>query len=71
MRGSFPSAEMQSVYSIAPADWASSCRRAVEVQFNQQVGNTGVHTFSKGIYPKVNVIARVEIELTYNDIAVE
>ena len=25
----------------------------------------GVHTFPKGIYPKVNVIARLEYELAY------
>ena len=30
----------------------------------------GVHTFSKGICPKVNVIARLEFELAYNDFAV-
>ena len=30
----------------------------------------GVHTFSKGICPKVNVIARLEYELAYNDSAV-
>ena len=30
----------------------------------------GVHTFPKGICPKVNVIARLEYELTYNDSAV-
>ena len=30
----------------------------------------GVHTFPKGIYPKVNVIARLEFELAYYDSAV-
>ena len=30
----------------------------------------GVHTFPKGICPKVNVIARVEYELAYYDSAV-
>ena len=30
----------------------------------------GVHTFPKGIYPKVNVIARLEYELAYYDSAV-
>ena len=30
----------------------------------------GVHTFPKGICPKVNVIARLEFELAYNDSAV-
>ena len=30
----------------------------------------GVHTFTKGICPKVNVIARLEYELAYNDSAV-
>ena len=30
----------------------------------------GVHTFPKGIYPKVNVIAQLEYELTYYDSAV-
>ena len=31
----------------------------------------GVHTFPKGICPKVNVIARLEYELTYYDSAVQ
>ena len=30
----------------------------------------GVHTFPKGICPKVNVIARLEYELAYYDFAV-
>ena len=30
----------------------------------------GVHTFTKGIYPKVNVIARLEFELANYDSAV-
>ena len=30
----------------------------------------GVHTFLKGICPKVNVIARLEYEIAYNDSAV-
>ena len=30
----------------------------------------GVHTFPKGICPKVNVIARLEYELTYYDSAI-
>ena len=30
----------------------------------------GVHTFPKGICPKMNVIARLEYELTYYDSAV-
>ena len=30
----------------------------------------GVHTFPKGIWPKVNVIARLEYELAYYDSAV-
>ena len=29
--------------------------------------NKGVHTFPKGICPKVNVIAQLEFELIYND----
>ena len=30
----------------------------------------GVHSFPKGIFPKVNVIARLEFELAYYDSAV-
>ena len=30
----------------------------------------GVHTFPKGICPKVNVIARLEFELAYYDFAI-
>ena len=30
----------------------------------------GVHTFPKGICPKVNIIVRLEYELAYNDSAV-
>ena len=32
--------------------------------------DTEVHTFSKGICPKVNVLARLDFELAYNDPAV-
>ena len=31
----------------------------------------GVHTFPKGISPKVNVLAQLEFELTYYDVAVQ
>ena len=31
----------------------------------------GVHTFPKGIYPKVTIIARLELKLTYYDSAVQ
>ena len=31
----------------------------------------GIHTFFKGISPKVNVIARLEFELAYYDIIVQ
>ena len=30
-----------------------------------------VHIFPKGIYPKVNIIARLEFELAYYDVAVQ
>ena len=33
-------------------------------------GDKGVHTFSKGICPKVNVIDRLEFELAFSDSAV-
>ena len=33
--------------------------------------NKGVHTFTKGICPKMNVIARLEFELAYYDSAVQ
>ena len=33
--------------------------------------DNGVQTFPKGIYPKVNVIARLEFELAYYDSAVD
>ena len=47
---SYPSAEIQSVNSATPTDWA---------------WNKKVHTISKGINPKVNVITRLDFELTY------
>ena len=34
------------------------------------VGGKGVHTFPKGILPKMNVIAGLEFELAYYDFAV-
>ena len=34
------------------------------------VWNKDVHTFPKGISPKVNVIARLEFELAYYDVTV-
>ena len=30
----------------------------------------GIHTFSYGISPKVNVIARLEFELAHNDVSI-
>ena len=30
----------------------------------------GVHTFSKGIFPKVDALAQLEFELAYNDSAI-
>ena len=38
--------------------------------FNPSWEDKGVHTFPKGICPKVIVIARPEFELAYNDSAV-
>ena len=35
------------------------------------MGNKDVHTFSKGISAKVNVIARLEFELAYYDVIVQ
>ena len=41
------------------------------VLFNPVTGRIrGFYTFPKGIYPKVNVIARLEFELAYYDSAV-
>ena len=37
---------------------------------NSRWEDKGVHTFPKGICPKVNVIARLEYELAYYDSAV-
>ena len=37
---------------------------------NSSWEDKGVHTFPKGICPKVNVIARLEYELAYYDSAV-
>ena len=37
---------------------------------NYNLDDKGVHTFPKGICPKVNVIARLEYELAYYDSAV-
>ena len=31
-------------------------------------GSKGVHAFSKGIRPKVNIIARLEFELAYSEV---
>ena len=55
-KGSYPSAEVQSVYSTASADWAK--------------GSGCSYTFPKGINPKVFEIARLEFELTYHDLSV-
>ena len=38
--------------------------------FNPYLGGKAVHTFPKGICPKVIVIARLQFELTYNDFAI-
>ena len=34
-------------------------------------GNVGIHTFPKGICPKVNVIAQLEFELNYKEVVVQ
>ena len=33
--------------------------------------NKGVHTFSKGVHSKVNIIAQLEFELAYYDSVVQ
>ena len=48
-----------------------SARRTVVVLFKPIAGRIrGVHTFPNGIFPNVNVIARLEYELAYYDSAV-
>ena len=42
----------------------------LEEQLWYYLTHKGVHTFPKGICPKVNVIARLEYELAYYDSAV-
>ena len=34
-------------------------------------GAKGIHTFLKGIIPKVNIIAQLEFELAYYDVTVQ
>ena len=46
------------------------CKMFPNLQNNSWRENKGVHTFPKGICPKVNVIARLEYELVYYDSAV-
>ena len=43
----------------------------VIVQFNPYLGIKGLHTVPKSIIPEVNVIARLEFELGYNDVTVQ
>ena len=38
--------------------------------FNPQLGGLECYTFPKGIFPKVNVIARLELELAHYDFPV-
>ena len=42
-------------------------KKTVIVLFNPQLG---VLTFSKNIYPKVNVLARLDFELSYYDVVI-
>ena len=57
--------------------WVIQCQihlswKIVVVLFNPQLGVwLGIHTFPKGICPKVNVIARLEFELAYYNSAVQ
>ena len=48
--------------------WNHPCRRTVVVLFNPELWeDKGVHTFPKGISPKVNVITWLEFKLAdYN-----
>ena len=39
--------------------------------FRRTEGNKGIHTFHKGINPKVNATARLEFELAYYKVAVQ
>ena len=45
-------------------------RGTVVVQFNPYLGDKRVHTFPRGTRSKVNLIAPVELELVYYDVAV-
>ena len=51
----------------------SSLKKTVVVLFNQYLGEgrKEVHIFLKDISRKINVIARLEFELTYYDSAVQ
>ena len=40
------------------------------ILFNPLLGEKGVNTFSKGMSPSVNVLSRLEFELTHNDVAI-
>ena len=50
-------------YSIPEPSWLKNSNGTIYPPPNSW-GNKGVHTFSKGISPKVNVIAWLEFELT-------
>ena len=41
------------------------------VLFNPDLEFNRIHTFNKNISSKVNVIAQLEFELTYNDVTVQ
>ena len=53
--------------------WCQSypSRRTVVVLFNPKLRDKGVHTFSKGISPKVKVIEGLDFKLAYYNVAVE
>ena len=64
--GSYTSAEVQSVYSTVPANWAnSSSTKPIAGEIR------GFIPFPKGIRPKENVTDKLEFKLAYYNIAVQ
>ena len=39
--------------------------------FNSRQGDKEIHNFPKGISPKLNIMARLEFELAYYEVAVQ
>ena len=65
-----------SLFNIISIHWLSNAKAILADEqwwyyFTIWCGNNGVHAFPEGMSQKVNVIAQLEFEIVYYDVAVQ